>query len=576
MDQDDMATPFHILPASPPKNDPRLSTASPKEAVCNGTDNDGPIENLNNMSVDALHHGSSEHEEPDGIMMVEETTTQVAWYKNPHQITAMVSNFSTSYNVVNISLVLPILQQLYPTHSAQDTAASASSLLAGMIVGQLVGGALGDSQWLGRLGALLLVMSLQIFASLGSAFLFWGSNKVNGADIYLWLALWRFVLGIGAGGVYPLAAVLSAEQGGSSSSSNHHNEDTSSQVHRVVLTFSTQGLGFVMVPIVAVGLLHTIDNLDLVWRCILGLGSVPGIVLMILQWRLYDSQCSSRTGLQPVPSNEEDDNEPFQSRALSSSDAVVAVNNSSTELDIPALGNNASSSRCDSIRNEPNLGQKLLGTAGAWFLFDVLFYGNTIFQPIVVEAAFGETESESSLHLLQQTALHSLILTSIALPGYAVAGISMGGSKESQNCCTTQSPRYVMLQGFAAMGFLYSCIGWNWSYLRHYPVILVSLYGMTFFFANYGPNTTTFIMPSLLYSPECRSTLNGISAACGKLGALAGATLFEPAATRLGDSYVMMICATISVMAWSLTYCCLPSSSRSSSASPSPRHAHAP
>lgn len=39
------------------------------------------------------------------------------WYINAIQITAMVSNFSTSYNAVNISMVVPILQQLYATNT---------------------------------------------------------------------------------------------------------------------------------------------------------------------------------------------------------------------------------------------------------------------------------------------------------------------------------------------------------------------------------------------------------------------------------------------------------------------------
>jgi PHS family inorganic phosphate transporter-like MFS transporter len=109
----------------------------------------------------------------------------------------MISNFSTSYNVVNISLVLPILEQTHPPTNPEDVAACASSLLAGMILGQVVGGALGDS-FLGRLGALRLVMALQIFASIGSSLLY-----TSKGDAYLYLTAWRFILGVGAGGVYP-------------------------------------------------------------------------------------------------------------------------------------------------------------------------------------------------------------------------------------------------------------------------------------------------------------------------------------------------------------------------------------
>jgi PHS family inorganic phosphate transporter-like MFS transporter len=50
----------------------------------------------------------------------------------------------------------------------------------------------------------------------------------------------------------------------------------------------------------------------------------------------------------------------------------------------------------------------------------------------------------------------------------------------------------------------------------------VVLYGLTFFFANFGPNSTTFIVPAEIFPARLRSTCHGISAASGKLGAIAG------------------------------------------------------
>lgn len=278
-----------------------------------------------------------------------------AWYRNPHQITAMISNFSTSYNVVNISLVLPILQQLQEKSSAADSAACASSLLAGMVIGQLGGGALGDSI-LGRLGALRVVMCLQIVASIASACL-----PIGTGNIYVNLALWRFILGVGAGGVYPLAAVLSAEQGAKSSSNNDGD-----QGKRVVLTFSTQGLGFVTVPLVAVPLLHITSDLNLIWRILLGLGSVPGIILMIMQWQLY-ARVHRRGAAIPL----EEPTEERQDRNVTVATCVDPVHDETDDIriqsdivDVPRrLG------WWESILQEPGLGRKIIGTAGTWCLF---------------------------------------------------------------------------------------------------------------------------------------------------------------------------------------------------------------
>lgn len=543
----------------------------------------------------------------------------VPWYSNPMQVSAMISNFSTSYNVVNISLVIPILAQISTSSSGggggesdEDEAALASSLLAGMVVGQLLGGALGDIPRLGRIGALRLVMLLQIVASLGSAFC------SDGGEVYVELSIWRFILGIGAGGVYPLSAVLSAEQSGvgaGGANSNHHGSAGES-LHRVVLTFSMQGLGFLAVPLVAVPLLYTVPNLDLIWRVIVGVGCVPGIILMSLQWRVYRRQLYGleRHVLPTEANNEHDHNDqptaaeaneeesghrhhsfdgdedavhnPQIEAANSTGGIVRATGGGDADggggMPSPEGGIRPQHGWCDSIRHEEDLVRKLLGTACTWFLFDVLFYGNTLFEPIVIESAFGARETPSNpLHLLQRTALDSLLLTSIALPGYAVAGLALG----NKSCGVSQTPRFVMLQGFAMMSVLYLTVGIGWNDLRRFPMVLVVLYSLTFFFANYGPvsflaqyqllplsslnsrshhfyypfcaevlqNTTTFVLPSLIYSAECRSTFNGISAAAGKTGALVGATVFAPAADAFGDASVMIICSVVAILAFILT-----------------------
>ena len=454
------------------------------------------------------------------------------WYRNVSQLCAMLSNFSTSYNVVNISLVLPILSQVWEhSPTSEETAAVASSLLAGMMVGQVFGGALGDS-FLGRLGALRLVMAIQIVASIASSLV----NSYEG------LAAWRFLLGVGAGGVYPLAAVLSAELKDS----------------WVVLTFGTQGLGFGAVPVVALCLLYTVQSLSVVWRLLVACGAIPGLVLMMLQWLAFRKH--SRRDLVPL----HDEMEPPRDEGGQETDALSEGDSADIETFLdsnPELGSddgfqesNPTARRhgfWNALRSEENIVSKMIGTAGTWFLFDVLFYGNTLFQPIVIEAAFGPRESTDAIHFLRQTAFDSFLLASIAMPGYVVAGLMLGRT----TCGLEQTPRFVMLQGFAWMGTLYLSIGLFWHDLKRCPSLLVALYGLTFFFANYGPNTTTFILPSLVYSPECRSTLNGLSAAAGKLGAWTGATLFEPAADAWGDSVAMLLCAGVAVVAFMLTQC---------------------
>ncbi|XP_024013340.1 probable inorganic phosphate transporter 1-6 isoform X2 [Eutrema salsugineum] len=50
----------------------------------------------------------------------------------------------------------------------------------------------------------------------------------------------------------------------------------------------------------------------------------------------------------------------------------------------------------------------------------------------------------------------------------------------------------------------------------------IVLYSLTFFFCNFGPNATTFIVPAEIFPARLRSTCHGISAASGKAGAIVG------------------------------------------------------
>uniref|UniRef100_A0A0A9GIG4 H(+)/Pi cotransporter n=1 Tax=Arundo donax TaxID=35708 RepID=A0A0A9GIG4_ARUDO len=58
----------------------------------------------------------------------------------------------------------------------------------------------------------------------------------------------------------------------------------------------------------------------------------------------------------------------------------------------------------------------------------------------------------------------------------------------------------------------------------------VVMYAFTFFFANFGPNSTTFIVPAEIFPARLRSTCHGISAAAGKAGAIVGSFGFLYAA----------------------------------------------
>ena len=367
------------------------------------------------------------------------------------------------------------------------------------------------------------------------------------------LAIWRFFLGVGCGGVYPLAATLTAESTAS--------QTAEYRAKLVALTFSMQGVGYLSAPSIAYVLVLGLgEESDLAWRALLGMGCIPGLFLLFNRLFLKCKGCrrSSRDIHQETleDSSVNDLERPLVMEPETSASSLTTVITEDGESSVLPFDddfgvnvevqssiddNTPSPNIFDHIRREENIVIKLCGTAGTWFLFDVLFYGNALFERVILTEAFGDSETVS------KAIQDQIIIALIALPGYFISVAAVGQI----------SPKYIQIQGFFVMAILYAVIGFFFECLKNYRCILVALYGLTFFFANFGPNATTFMLPSLTFSSTCRSTLNGVSAASGKTGALLGATAFAPLAEHLGDQSVMIICAAISVVGLIISGLCV-------------------
>ena len=269
---------------------------------------------------------------------------------NKNLIISAVSNFSTAYNLVIINIAHVIMEYQYcggDKCKAQVDLAS-TACLAGAIVGQLTFGYVGDC--MGRGPALQLTMAMSIFGALLSAFAVPIGD--NGNTVFTFISVTRFLLGVGVGGVYPLAATISTE----SSSQADRGRNAS-------LVFSMQGIANLLAPIVAwvllliCGVPHTksgTSDLGMAWRLALGLGALPGILLLPFK-------TTPKTG--PASNSLEE--------------PIAAVNREKA----PSL------SLWQALRMRKYWG-KLLGTAGGWFFFDITFYGNSLFQSTVLEEVF--------------------------------------------------------------------------------------------------------------------------------------------------------------------------------------------
>ncbi len=184
----------------------------------------------------------------------------------------------------------------------------------------------------------------------------------------------------------------------------------------------------------------------------------------------------------------------------------------------------------------------LIGTAGCWMLLDFCYYGNTISQPEILKLA-DKHASELTTILLQLG-----IVVVFAVPGYIVAILLID----------RVGRRSIQLGGFAVMALMFLLIGLVPG-ISTTLVPFLLLYGISYFFTEFGPNMTTFIYPAELFPTEVRTTGHGISAGAGKLGAFIGAFLFPTIlASHIGLRGAMTIAGVVAIAGLALTFFSLP------------------
>ncbi len=368
-----------------------------------------------------------------------------------------------------------------------------STMLAAACAGAFVFGRYADKA--GRKRVYWLVAVIMIAGAVGSAL----------SQSFWMLIAFRFVLGVGVGGDYPVSAVMVSEYA--------NRKDRGKLVGMV---FGTQALGLIIGPLAALTLLGSGASDDTAWRVLLALGAIPAAAVTYLRLRMpesprYQAQAQNRVppaaGELPRLSGED-----VRSGAPEHPDGLRALLSSRRWL------------------------ITLAGTGGCWFLLDYAYYGNTISTPQIL----GLISPAAST--MTKIALQLAIFAVAAVPGYllAIAKLDRIGHRRLQ------------IIGFAVMGLCFLTLaaipGMTTAVV---PFLLV--YGVSYFFTEFGPNMTTFVLPSELYPITMRTTGHGISAGIGKLGAFTGVFLFPLLQTELGLRGTLLLTAAVSVLGLVLT-----------------------
>jgi PHS family inorganic phosphate transporter-like MFS transporter len=188
-------------------------------------------------------------------------------------------------------------------------------------------------------------------------------------------------------------------------------------------------------------------------------------------------------------------------------------------------------------------GRDLFACATSWFLVDVVFYSNNLFQSQIYRRYLPKKLDEVNAYqdAFKIAKLQAIIAICSTIPGYwvTVYFIDRIGRVKIQQ------------MGFFFMAVVYLAIGipYNMYWEHNTNAGFMILYGLIFFFSNFGPNTTTFIVPAELFPARFRSTCHGISGASGKVGAIIGSIGFLWAShNREEDGYPKAIGMTASLV----------------------------
>jgi MFS family permease len=256
----------------------------------------------------------------------------------------------------------------------------------------------------------------------------------------------------------------------------------------VSMVFAMQAAGLILGPLFAAALLSTHLPHDIIWRILLGFGAVPALAVY-----------SARRHLKETPrflhaSGQEEDAQGKLTRAKHFDEKEHSV------------------SFWDGFHrlvNDNKLLTRLVGASLAWFLMDFAYYGNTVSSPMVL-SALGTHDS-----LLRKTLTQLVIFAVFAAPGYAVSILTMDklGRKVIQSL------------GFGMMAIAFGVMALV-PHIEKLVIPFVVIYGISFFFTEFGPNSTTFVYPSEIFPVRVRTTGHGVAAAMGKLGGFFGVFTF--------------------------------------------------
>lgn len=377
-----------------------------------------------------------------------------------------------------------------------DTAIKVS-MSCGTVVGQLLFGWLADRVGRKRMYGVELIII--IIGTVGQTLA--GNSKAS--SFWAVVTFWRVIVGIGIGGDYPLSSVITSEFA-----------TTKRRGAMMAAVFAMQGFGQVAASIVGLcvtaayksAIQYDTQYLDYVWRIVIGLGAVPGCIALYYRLTIPETPRYTMDVEQKIEKGILDAKAFIEHGAAAgdySDNVAIARDEDATSK--------ASWSDFFNFFGQRRNALMLFGTAYSWFALDVAWYGLGLNNSIILKN-IGFAGGADAYDAILKVCLGNLIIQLLgSVPGYwiSVFTIDYMGRKTIQIMGFIMLTTFFIILGFAYHPILNTSVG-----------LFIFLYTLTQVFFNWGPNTTTFIVPGECFPTRYRSTAHGISAASGKIGSI--------------------------------------------------------
>ncbi|KAK5172818.1 acid phosphatase pho5 [Saxophila tyrrhenica] len=451
------------------------------------------------------------------------------WYHVRAIVVAGIGFFTDAYDIFAIGMVTNMLGTVFwhtpeqggSIPEASDTAIKVATS-GGTVLGQLGFGWLADM--VGRKKMYGLELIIIIFATLAQSL----SADSPAISIVGVIIFWRVVMGVGIGGDYPLSSIITSEFA-----------TTKWRGAMMGSVFAMQGLGQfgagIIALIVTAGFKESLSlaaspatcggdcrlAVDKMWRTIIGFGAVPGCIALYFRLTIPETPRYTFDVSRDVVKAGSDIKAYLNNSAEGHPDEqlrVEQIRETAPQMEIPK----ASMRDFMAHYGRWKYGKILLGTAGSWFFLDVAFYGVGLNNSTILEAiGYGSDSASNVYEYYMNLATGNIILVCAgAIPGYWV----------TVALCDTIGRKPIQFGGFAILTVLFCVMGFGYNVIGTSG--LFACYVLCNFFFNFGPNSTTFIVPGECFPTRYRSTSHGISAASGKVGAIIAQVLIGPLRTR--------------------------------------------